>query len=126
MRFQNLNDQTNPTIVVDGGILRFGRMEVSVEDVRRYTTMSSKIQTSMFGKYSRIQVCKAIFRLDAPGTRSEPKLVEFGWPNMDEEEVGRVKNALDNVLPDRWVAADELVEAHELPRRRRHGKHLPN
>ena len=122
VRFQNLSDQANPTIVVDGGILRFGRMEVFIEDVRRYTTMSSKIQTSMFGKYSRIQVCKAIFRLDTPGTRSEPKLVEFGWPNMDEDSVATVKNALDNVLPDRWIAPDELVQLDEMPRRRRHNR----
>lgn len=124
IRFQSLSDKANPTMVVDGGVLRLGRAEVFIEDVRTYTTMATEIQTSVFGKYSRINLGKAVFRLDAPGTRSEPKLVEFGWPNMQEDGVHSVKSALDGVLPDRWVEPAELVEVDELPKGRRKGPSL--
>ena len=119
VRFQSLNDEANPTMVVDGGMLRLGRMEIVIDDIYRFTTMATETQTSLFGKYSRIHIGKAVFRLDVPGSRSEPKLVEFGWPNMGQEGLDSVRHSLERELPDRWVEPIDLVEAEELPKGRR-------
>lgn len=119
VRAQGLSDRANPYLVVDGGILRLGRHEIYIEDVRRYTTLASEIQTSVLGKYSRIAVGKAIFRFDDPGTRSEPNLVEFGWPNMKADGVATVQEALEGVFDDLWVEPAELVDRSEIPKRRR-------
>lgn len=119
VRYQSLSDAANPTIVIDRDRVRVGDREVIIEDVRRFTTIATSVQTSLLGNRSRIHIGKAVFRMNEPGGRHEPDLVEFGWPNMTERGVATVREALERELPDKWVEPAELVTADELPKRRR-------
>ncbi len=119
VRYQSLNDAANPTMVVDQGRLRVGEREVILEDVRRFTTLATSMQTSLLGKHSRIHIGKAVFRMNEPGGRRDPDLIEIGWPNMTADGVETVRAALEPELPGKWVEPFELVTPEELPRRRR-------
>ncbi len=61
-------------------------------------------------------------RQDVPGSKREPILVEFGWPNMTEEGVARVRAALEPELVDKWVEPVDLVDQSELPKRSRRAR----
>jgi len=119
VRYKSLSDQSNPTMTFDGERLSVGERSVLVADVKRYTTMATSIQTSVLGKYSRIHLGKVVFRTDNPGTRRDPQLVEFGWPNMDEAEVDRIDAALEPILRGRKVEPTELLTEDELSERTR-------
>lgn len=106
---QGLSDAANPTMTVEDGRLKLGDRVVILEDVKRFTTLAVSQQTSVLGDYSRIDVGKALFRMDMPGTRAEPLLVELGWPNMDDEGVAGVRQALEGELPGKWVPFDKLA-----------------
>jgi len=121
VRYKSLSDQANPTMTFDGSRLALGDRSVMVEDVKRYTTIATSVQTSLLGDYSRIRLGKVVFRTDNPGTRRDPQLIEFGWPNMDEAEVERVAAALEPILGDRKVDPGDLLtedERNDRPRRR--------
>lgn len=124
VRFKSLGDATNPTMVVDRGRLRVGRLEIVLEDVRRFTTIATSVQTSLLGRHSRIDVGKAVFRMNEPGGRREPDLIEIGWPNMGEEGIAEVRAALEPELAGKWVEPTELVTEDELPRRSRRPRML--
>lgn len=117
----SLSDQANPTMVLRDGSIVMGSRSVRVDDVKKYTTALISKQTSVLGKRSRISIAKAVFRLDDPtnAKRSAPQIVEFGWPNMGEAGIATVEDALDAVLPGRWVPPADLIAAHELPPPRR-------
>ena len=119
VRIKNLSDRANPVMTLDGGVIVLGRSEVFVEDVYQFTTLATSIQTSLFGKYSRIQLGKAVFRTDIPGTRRDPQLTEFGWPGMDADGIESVREALEPILKDKWVEPVDLVAQKDLPRRTR-------
>ncbi len=119
VRYQSLSDAANPTIVVDRGRLRVGDREILIQDVRRFTTLATSVQTSLLGRHSRIHIGKAVFRLNELGGHDEPDLVEFGWPNMGEHGVASVRVALEPELPGKWVDPTDLVTPDELPGRRR-------
>ena len=87
VRYQSLSDAANPVMTVTDGRLKLGDRTVIIEDVKRFTTIATSLQTSLFGRHSRIHLGKAIFRMDMPGSRGGPDLVEFGWPNMTEKEL---------------------------------------
>ena len=117
VRFQSLSDAANPTMTVADGRLKLGDRTVIIEDVKRFTMVATSLQTSLLGRHSQIKLGKAIFRMDVPGARREPDLVEFGWPNMTEEGVARVRAALEPELADKWVAPVDLVDQSEFPKR---------
>jgi len=119
VRFQSLSDGANPVMVVKNGRLVLGELEIIIEDVKRFTTMATSIQTSLLGRYSRVQLGKAVFRMDVPGTKRDPKLIEFGWPNMDDAGIDTVKAALLPELPDKWVEPHDMIEDDEASTRRR-------
>ena len=122
VRYQSLSDAANPTLTVEHGRLRLGDREIIMEDVKKFTTLATSTQTSLLGKYSRVQLGKAIFRYDVPGSRREPQLSEFGWPNMGEVGVASLTEALQKEMPGKWIEPAELLTVEELPkRRRRHG-----
>jgi len=119
VRFKSLGDSTNPTMVIEGGRLRVGRLEIILEDVRRFTTLATSVQTSLLGRHSRLQVGKAVFRMNEPGGRRPPDLVEIGWPNMTDQGVAEIRSALEPELPGKWVEPSELVTEEEF---RSHGR----
>lgn len=119
VRFQSLSDAANPVMTVGNGRIKLGERTVIVEDVKRFTTVATSMQTSVLGRHSRISLGKAIFRMDEPGTRRDIHLVEFGWPNMTEAEVATVRAALEPELPGKWVSPGDMVEDSEVPKRRR-------
>ncbi len=124
VRYQSLSDAANPVMTVNNDRLILGEVEVILEDVKRFTTMATSIQTSLLGKYSRVQLGKAVFRLDVPGTKRDPKLIEFGWPNMDDAGIETVKAALQPELPDKWVEPQDMIEESEASTRRRRPRAL--
>ena len=122
VRFQALSDAANPVMTVSNGRLKLGDRTIIVEDVKRFTTIATAMQTSLLGRRSQIKLGKAIFRMDVPGSKREPILVEFGWPNMTEEGVARVRAALEPELVDKWVEPVDLVDQSELPKRSRRAR----
>ena len=122
VRFQSLSDAANPVMTVSNGRLKLGDRTIIVEDVKRFTTIATAMQTSLLGRRSQIKLGKAIFRMDVPGSKREPILVEFGWPNMTEEGVARVRAALEPELVDKWVEPVDLVDQSELPKRSRRAR----
>ena len=118
-RFQSLSDAANPVMTVSSGRLKLGDRTIILEDVKRFTTMATVMQTSLLGRHSEIRLGKAIFRMDDPGTKREPQLLELGWPNMTEEGVASVRAALEPELPGKWVEPVELVDQSEIPKRTR-------
>lgn len=114
VRYASLSDASNPTIVVEHGRMRVGRLEIILEDVRRFTTLATSVQTSLLGRHSRIRIAKAVFRMNEPGGRRAPDLVEIGWPNMGEDGIAGVRSALEAELPGKWVEPGELVTEDEL------------
>ena len=120
VRYQSLSDEANPIMTYDGHRLKVGSGEVMIEDIKRYSTFATSMQTSVLGKYSRIEIGKVVFRLDEPGSRRDPRFVEFGWPNMGENGVASLADALEPIIGDRWVAPSDLVNEDEIsPRSRR-------
>ena len=119
VRYQSLSDAANPVMTVTDGRLKLGDRTVIIEDVKRFTTIATSLQTSLFGRHSRIHLGKAIFRMDMPGSRGGPDLVEFGWPNMTEEGVATVRLALEAELDGKWVAPGDMVDDGEVPKRTR-------
>ena len=119
VRYQSLSDAANPVMTVTDGRLKLGDRTVIIEDVKRFTTIATSLQTSLFGRHSRIHFGKAIFRMDMPGSRGGPDLVEFGWPNMTEEGVATVRLALEAELDGKWVAPGDMVDDGEVPKRTR-------
>jgi hypothetical protein len=119
VRFQSLGDAANPVMTVADGRLKLGDRTIIIEDVKRFTTIATAMQTSLLGRHSQIKVGKAIFRMDVPGARRKPDLVEFGWPNMTEEGVARVRAALEAELADKWIEPADLVDQSEFPTRGR-------
>jgi hypothetical protein len=119
VRYQSLSDAANPVMTVTDGRLKLGDRTVIIEDVKRFTTIATSLQTSLFGRHSRIHLGKAIFRMDMPGSRGGPDLVEFGWPNMIEEGVATVQLALEAELDGKWVAPGDMVDDGEVPKRTR-------
>lgn len=119
VRYQSLSDAANPVMTVTDGRLKLGDRTVIIEDVKRFTTIATSLQTSLFGRHSRIHLGKAIFRMDMPGSRGGPDLVEFGWPNMTEEGVATVQLALEAELDGKWVAPGDMVDDGEVPKRTR-------
>ena len=113
VRYQSLSDQANPTMTYDGTHIRVGDRSVAVRDVKCYATWATSIQTSLLGRFSRIDLCKAVFRTDEPGTRRDPQFVEFGWPNMDETGVEGIAAALRPILGTRQVEPAELLSREE-------------
>jgi len=122
VRFKNLSDKSNPVLKVNGGVLALGGLEVFLEDVKQFTTIATSVQTSLFGSRSRFDLGKAIFRTDEPGTRRDPQLTEFGWPGLDEAGVDSIREALETVLPGKYVEPVDLVAAKDLPRRTRRSR----
>lgn len=119
VRFQSLSDAANPIMTVGNGRLTLGERSIIIEDVKRFTTIATSMQTSLLGRHSRIQLGKAIFRMDVPGTKRDPQLVEFGWPNMDEEGIESVRAALEPELEGKWVEPGAMVDESEVPKGRR-------
>ena len=119
VRYQSLSDAANPVMTVTDGRLKLGDRTVIIEDVKRFTTIATSLQTSLFGRHSRIHLGKAIFRMDKPGSRGGPDLIEFGWPNMTEEGVATVQLALEAELDGKWVAPGDMVDDGEVPKRTR-------
>jgi len=118
VRYQSLSDRANPTLSFDGVKLSLGEQRsVIVEDVKRYSTLPTTMQTSIVGKHSRISIGKVIFRMDEPGSRRDPQLKEFGWPNMDQAELDTIALALEPILGDRWVEPVDLLAEHEYDKR---------
>ena len=122
VRFQSLSDAANPTMTVGNGRLKLGNRTVIIEDVKRFTTIATAMQTSVLGSRSQIKLGKALFRMDLPGTRSEPDLIEFGWPNMEADAVETVRAALELELAGKWVEPADLVERKDIPQRGRRSR----
>lgn len=117
VRFQSLSDAANPVMTVDDGRLKLGDHTIIIEDVKRFTTIATAMQTSLLGRHSQIRLGKAIFRMDVPGSKRQPDLVEFGWPNMTEESIASVRAALEPELDGKWVEPADMVDATEVSKR---------
>ena len=125
IRFRALSESANPVLVVDRGRLILGERAVILEDVKHFTTLATSIQTSLLGRYSRVHLGKALFRLDMPGSKGQPDIVEFGWPAMQEDGVASLRVALEAELPDKWVNPSDLVTEAELKKHRRQHRVSP-
>ena len=117
VRYQSLSDAANPVMTVDKGRLILGERSIIIEDVKRFTTIATAMQTSLLGRYSQIKLGKAIFRMDVPGSKREPQLIEFGWPNMTEEGIATVRAALEPELEGKWVEPAAMLDESEIPKR---------
>ncbi len=117
VRFQSLSDAANPIMTVGNGRLQLGDRTIIIEDVKRFTTIATTMQTSLLGRHSQIKLGKAIFRMDVPDRKREPDLVEFGWPNMTDEGIATVRVALEPELDGKWVEPADMVDATEVPKR---------
>lgn len=118
VRFQNLSDAANPRLVVDRGRIILGNRDVIIADIKRYTTVATAIQTSIVSSLGEINLGKVVFRMDVPRPGKAPDLVEFGWPNMAPEEVITLKDALEPVLPGKWVEPEDLIDPDEREEQR--------
>ena len=56
VRYQSLSDAANPVMTVTDGRLKLGDRTVIIEDVKRFTTIATSLQTSLFGRHSRIHL----------------------------------------------------------------------
>lgn len=119
VRFQSLSDAANPVMKVSDGRLVLGERSIIIEDVKRFTTVATAMQTSLLGRHSQIKLGKAIFRMDVPGTKRDPQLVELGWPNMDEDGVASLRAALEPELEGKWVEPGDMLDESEVSKRRR-------
>jgi len=119
VRYQSLCDAANPVMTANNGKVILGNRTIVIDDVKRFTTIATSMQTSLLGRHSQIKVGKAIFRMDVPGTKREPQIVEFGWPNMTEDGVATVRAALEPELEGKWVEPGAMLDESEVNQSRR-------
>jgi|GEM_PF-3628192 len=103
-----LNQRMNPTITEDGDYLYCGRTKVKMEQITAFSTYmlsgaSMLVQSGSGTTWSKggSAGC-AVFLL------SDQEKVRFKWPNIENEDLEKVKLALDSVLPNKWRPAENI------------------
>ncbi len=101
----NLNERSGAVIRFDGRHLQFRQLRIDTHAVRSYTTYGGEFRgpipyysSLLYGtRRPKIDTGNAEF-LMSDGTKAE-----MMWPNMPHDQVDGVRQALDRVLPGKWM-----------------------
>ncbi len=102
------NERTNPTVVLEGGELRWAQETVPIDQVEAFSTytgessMTVAMTTTPGGVNARATIGVARFLL------ADGDTVEFRWAELDKEQLAELRSALEGLLPGRWRPAGEL------------------
>ena len=97
------NERTNPTVILDGGRLHWGKRSVPIADVVRFSTFMGSASASVSpNTTARATLGKAKFLLIGDTE------IEFVWAELEEAQLDELRAALEAVMPGRWRPIDDL------------------
>lgn len=105
------NQRTNPTIIEDGDYLYCGRTKVKIEQITAFSTYKVSGPSMLIPSGSGTTWSKggslgcAVFLL------SDQNKVRFTWPDLENEDLEKVKLSLDNVIPNKWCPAENIPKS---------------